>query len=418
MLKSRFWAALSSVLIIGILSGCSGLPFLTTPTPTPTLTNTPLPTNTPIPSATPTATPVPYFVSATVMSGEIQAPAILYHHFAKDTHAPTSTYTRYSDFKAELQKLYDAGYSLVSMSSWLDGTFSVPAGRKPLLFTLDDGIFADQLYIDPDGTPSVYSGLGILYQFSKDHPDFGFAASIYVNMGDKFYGDLHVDDWFYVSEGNAWKTKLANTMVWMIENNIEIYNHTYTHIDFSLTKPADILYQLKQNDDVERQFLAMVNRSDLDTKLGNIVALPFGTWPATKAGMDILLNYRNPEKKPLSAILEAYNADEPELTPSLFSPNYDRMKLPRITSTVSSIDWVAANNDKIPTANPCKLGPTSPDADKDPAALQTLITAAVQSQTCPEGLYHVNNFIFLAQNGTVKQYTPPQGDLPTQTSTP
>jgi hypothetical protein len=353
-----------------------------------------------------------------VLSGEIQAPAILYHRFANDTHAATSTYTRYSDLKAELQELYDAGYSLVSMSSWLDGTFSVPEGRKPLLFTLDDGIYSDQIYIDDDGAPSQYSGLGILYQFAKDHPDFGYAASIYVNMGDKYYGDLRIDNWFYVSDGDAWKTKLANTMVWAIENNVELYNHTYTHADLSITDPAGIEYQLQQNDKTERNLLALVNRSDLENKLGNIIALPFGNWPSSQDGINTLEKYVNPEGKPVSAVLEAYNADEPQLTPSIFSSKFNRMSIPRITSTVGSIQWVAAHKDDIPTATGCKLGPTSADDAKNASTLQTLITNAVQSQSCPNGVYHVNGFIFIAKDGTVTQFSSASADTAQATSTP
>jgi|GEM_PF-247335 len=400
MQKKTLFVTLTALFILATLTGCSGSLF-STPTPT----NTPLPTSTPLPTDTPTATPVPYFVDATVMSGVVQAPIILYHRFANDTHAATSTYTRYSDLKAELQKLYDAGFSIVSLSSWLDGTWTVPAGRKPLIFTLDDGIYADQLYINDDGTPSSYSGLGILYAFSQEHPDFGFSASIFCNMGDKYYGDLFVNDWFYVSDGDKWKTKLANTMVWALEHNIDLYNHTYTHVELSLTDNAGIAYQLSQNDKVMRQFLALANRSDLDAKLGNIIALPYGIWPATPDGVLLLKNYTNPEGKPLAAIMEAYNADEPTFTPSTFSANYDRMKLPRITSTVGSIDWISQNSGLIPTAQSCQLGPTTEAESKDAATIQNLISSAVQSGTCPEGIYWVNGQIYLAQNGTASPYT-------------
>jgi hypothetical protein len=403
---------LSALFIAATLTGCGSIPFLSTPT------STPLPTNTPLPTATPTATPVPYYVTASVMSGTIQAPAILYHRFTNDTHDATSTYTRYSDFKKELQSLYDAGYSLVSMSSWLDGTFSVPEGRKPLLFTLDDGISSDQLYINSDGTPSQYSGLGILYDFSKQNPDFGYAASIYTNMGDKYYGDIFANNWFYVSEGDAWKTKLANTIVWAIENNIELYNHTYSHVDLSLTKATDISYQLQKNDATERDFLALVNRSDLDTKLGNILALPWGNWPASQEGVDAIKNYVNPEGKPLSAIMEAYNADEPKLTPSVFSSDFNKWSLPRITATVTSVEWIVSHSNEIPSMQSCKLGPTEESKASDATTLQALITSAVQAKTCPEGVYHVGDQIFVAQNGTVTPYNKATTVSATPTSTP
>ena len=402
MIKQSLLVLFSSVIVLMLLTGCSGGLFAT---PTSTPTSTPAPTNTPLPTSTPTPTPVPDYVNALVMSGNIQVPIVLYHRWANDTRTNDSTHVTYSTFKAQLQKLYDAGFSLVSLTSWLDGTFTVPEGRKPLIFTIDDGWFADQLYINDDGTPSEYSGLGLLYQFAKAHPDFGFAASINVNMGDKKYADIRTSDWFVVSEGDAWRTKLANTIVWALENNVEVFNHTYTHADLSLTDPAGIEYQLQKNDTTERDLLALVNRSDLDAKLGNVIALPFGNWPATPAGMKVLKAYVNPEGKPLSAIEEAYNANEARFTPSVFSASFDRMNLPRITATDYSIDWILSKKDEIPTMTGCKLGPTTPAGSSDPATLQALISTAVQSQTCPEGIYHINQLIFIAQAGTVQPYS-------------
>jgi hypothetical protein len=403
MQKRLFITVIDCFFLVSFLAGCTSLPFMSpTATMTPAPTNTPAPT--PLPTITPTATPVPFFVTAQVWSGNLQVPVLIYHRFGNDDHAATSMYAPQSVFKEQLQKLYDAGFSLISLSSWLDGTFTVPAGRKPLILTIDDGWFADQIYLDEDGTPSQFSGIGMLWQFSKDHPDFGFHVSINVIMGDKKYGDIRIADWWIVSDGDAWKTKLANTIVWAIENGVEIYNHTYTHVDLSQTDPAGIKYQLQMNDLTVRNFLAMVNRSDLDPKLGNIVALPEGKMPSTQAGMNVLVNYKNPEGQPVKAVLAAYNADEALFTPSVFSDNFDRLNLPRTTATNYSIDWVIARKDEIPTMNSCQLGPTLETQAGDAAVLQELITAAVQAQTCPEGIYHANGFIFVARNGTVTQY--------------
>lgn len=405
MPKRNIAILINSFLVIAILSGCSTFPFASpTPTATPEPTQTPLPTRTPTPAPTPTATPVPYFVPAQVWSGILQVPILIYHRFANDTRNEDSTHAPYSVFKEQLQKLYDAGFSLVSISSWLNGTFVVPAGRKPLIMTIDDGLSADQLYINEDGTPSEYSGIGILWQFAKDHPNFGFAISIYVNMGDKYYGDLHVDDWFYVSDGDAWKEKLANTIVWALENGVEIENHTYTHAMLSLTDPQGIHYQLQQNDVVIRDFLARVNRSDLDAKVGNVIALPYGEWPSTQSGIKVIKDYKNPEGLPVQAILEAYNLSEAEFTPSVFSDGYNAFNLPRITATTAMVDLVVSKNDEIPTIGSCQLGPTHEENAADAATLQALITTAVQAQSCPEGIYHVSGLIFVAKDGTVTQY--------------
>lgn len=108
----------------------------------------------PTPTVTPTATDVPYYVDATVWTGEINAPILIYHYFGRDNEEdiPT-TWTRFKDFEKHLQQLYDNGFSLVPLSSWLDGTFIVPEGRKPFVLTIDDFWRSDQIYVDDDGTP-------------------------------------------------------------------------------------------------------------------------------------------------------------------------------------------------------------------------------------------------------------------------
>ncbi len=384
------------LMLASLLASCSSP---TTPAPTATT----LPTNTPQPTATPTATPVPYYVSATVLSGEIQAPIILYHRF-REEHDNDSVWVKLSTFKEQLQKLYDAGYSLVSLPSWIDGTFTVPAGRKPLVFTMDDGVFADQLFIGDDGLPVENCAIGILWRFAKDHPDFGFSAAIFSDVGDKYYADIAAGDWFIVSEGNAWKKKLGEAIAWGLDNGVEIYSHTYQHVDLSKTLPKDILLQLQMEDNTVRQFLYLAGRQDLNEKLGNMIALPYGIWPETQAGKDVLLHYKNPEGLLIQAIFEAYNSVDARFTPSFYSDDFDPMKLPRTTATNYSIDWVVSNKDSVPTALECKLGPTDESAKGDAAKLQTLITTAIQGGACPEGVYNVGGLIFIAKGGLVSQY--------------
>lgn len=391
------------LMIAALLTGC-GTGLFTTPTPT--ATATPEPTITPLPTATPTATPVPYFISAQTWSGDIQVPILIYHRFGNDDHELTSMWVTQSVFKEQLQKLYDAGFSTISLSSWLDGTFSVPNGRKPIIITIDDGWSADQVFVNDDGTPADYSGIGILYQFVQDHPDFQFNVSINVIMGDKQFGDLRYDNWNYV--GPNWQKKLADTIAWSIDNGVEVFNHTYTHVDLSQTDAAGIKYQLSKNDEALRYFLELIKRDDLEPKLGNIIAAPQGIMPSTDASMRAMRNYIDPEGKAVQAVLGAYNSNEGMLTPSVFSSNYNRFNIPRVTATNYSIDWVISLKDQVPIATECKLGPTTPEAGADQSAVQNLISAAVQSGTCPEGVYHVQNRIFVATKNNVSLFTLPQ----------
>jgi len=410
-MNSLFKMILVSLLAVQFLSGCA-IAATPEPTSTPTVlppTNTSIPP-TPTPTITPTPTEIPFFVDAIVWTGEPQVPILIYHRFVPDYEDKTpTTKIRFSDFKRQLQQLYDNGFSLIPLTSWLDGTFVVPEGRRPLILTMDDFWSADQVYIDDDGTPSPYSGIGILWRFSKDHPDFGFSVSGFSNMGDKFFADTVLTSeqrFIRNSEDNSniWRDKLSEAMVWSIENGVDPYNHTYTHVQLDKTSPQDIQYQLADNDRVTRYFLTRVNRDDLIPRLGNIISLPFGIWPATYSGIQVLKNYKNPEGLPVSAIMEAYNLDEAQLTPSVFSSKFDRYKIQRITSSDSMIQFIIDHKDEIPAAQGCKVGPIEEVKATDMDALKTAILASISTGTCPEGIYNINGVVFIAKNGMVNLF--------------
>lgn len=405
-----------------LLSGCSVLDAFQ-----PTATVTPSPTFTatlPPPTPTPTVTKVPYYTDATVFTGDLQVPILIYHRFIPDFDGETTSMKmQYSEFKSELQALYDAGFSLISLKSWIDGTFIVPEGRKPLIITMDDAWFADQIYINDDGTPSEYSAIGIMWRFANEHPEFGFHAALFAIMGDKYFGDVFLENYqrFIVSEGNAWKDKLGHTMVWALENGIEVGNHTFLHPRLSEIKNnADIQYQLSQNDIYARSFLERVGRSDLNEKIDNIIALPEGKWPETQSGKNVILNYINPEGKPVLAVMEAYNMDAVQFTPSYFSAGFNPNAIPRITASPYFVNYIIENKGLIPTASVCKLGPLEEELANDQATLSEAVENAVGSGLCPEGVYHVNGFIFYINDGNLTIHSTPTAGIPTsgETETP
>ncbi|KAF0110474.1 MAG: hypothetical protein FD147_1620 [Chloroflexi bacterium] len=393
------------VSIIGLffLMGCSVIKAFSpiqTPTQTSEPTSTPAPTLTP--TLTPTPTEIPFYIDATVWSGDLKVPILIYHRFVPDSvEKSTATKMRYTDFSNQLRTLYNNDFSLISLKDWINGTFVLPAGKKPLIITLDDLWFADQLYLNEDGTPSTYSGIGILWEFSKVHPDFGFSASVFSNMGDKKTADKHVDDWFFVSEDDSWINKLALTIAWAIENGVDPYNHLFLHPKLDLTANTDIIYHIKENDRVIRYYLSRIGREDLIPRLGNIIALPYGIWPATTAGVNIIKNYKDPEGKPVQAVMEAYNLDAAQLTSSVFTPGFDPYHIARITASDYMIKFIIEHKAEIPSSTSCKLGPLQEEQSSDLEVIQRLIQNSVTNQSCPEGVYNVNGAVFVAKEGTV-----------------
>lgn len=414
-LKLTSWLLLLvGLLSILIMSNCTVVQSFM-PTETPTITPTPLPTATPLsPTSTPTPTEVPYFVNATVMGLDQEVPILIYHRFIPDRVGPTTSMKmQLSEFKNELELLYENGFTLVSLYDWVLGTSYVPPGRRPLILTIDDVWQGDTLFINEDGSLSELSALGILYDFYQEHPDFGYHAAVFAIYGDKHYAVKQVGDMFIGPDNSTWTTpswriKLGNTIAWAVENGIEVYNHTLLHWIMTDLSNKDIQDQLFNNDLVLRDLLSEAGRQDIIPQLKNIVALPEGKWPSSQSGKNVVLNYKDPEGKPVIAVMEAYNLDAAQFTPSYFSDSFNPFAIARITASPYFVQFIIQNIDDLPPAQACQLGPIQQEQENDSAVLQDQIRNLVASGACPDGVYHVNGFIFIAQDGEIRPHTAPQ----------
>jgi hypothetical protein len=196
-------------------------------------------------------------------------------------------------------------------------------------------------------------------------------------------------------------------MAWAIENGVDPYNHLFDHPMLSKTDDKDIQWEIEENDRLTRYYLTKIGREDLIPRLGNMIALPFGEWPSTYTGINIIKNYKNQEGKPVEAIFEAYLLSDAQLTPSVYSPDFDRYNLARITASPYMIQWIVDQGTSLPVAQSCQLGPLQEDLSADQTEIMALISNAVISDACPEGVYHVGDFIFVARGASVVPHTPP-----------
>lgn len=417
----------ATLLVLFALTGCSVVSAFS---PTVGPTNTPEPTQTPAPTFTPTPTEIPFYLNATVWNSDLEVPILIYHEFVPNYMKTDATKMRLADFENEIQAFYDNGYSLISLKEWINGTFTLPEGKKPLIITIDDLWFGNQIFINDDGTPNEYSGIGVLWRFNQEHPDFGFKAALFAINGDKYYPEKVVGDMFQAADGITWNTpswriKLGNTIAWAVDHGLEVYNHTLHHYFYWTTSTnAVIKSELSENDYTLRDFLTEAGRSDVIAKLDNIIALPQGLWPDSYSGKQIVLDYKNPEGKPVMAIMEAYNMDAARLTPSIFSGNLDTNHIARITASRFMTQFIIDHKDQVPTMMGCKLGPLEESQAGDLNVIQAAIQTAVSAQACPEGIYNVNGSIFIAKAGSVTLYKPntdaavPAQPTPTETTAP
>ena len=62
---------------------------------------------------------------------------LMYHKFAKES---SDGWTRsLSDFKKDLELLYEKNYYPINMSDYIEGKIDVPYGKTPVVLTFDDG---------------------------------------------------------------------------------------------------------------------------------------------------------------------------------------------------------------------------------------------------------------------------------------
>ena len=365
-----------------------------TSTPPPISASTPLP----IPSAAPTnistvtpPTQAPFYISATVWQTDPVAPILLYHNFKTNRPSTLNIVSRL-DFQEELEKLYASDYVTVSLEKWLAGDLRVPEGKRPLVMSMDDVFYRNQIVLTSDGTPSDQTGLGLSWKFSKEHPDFGFHWALFANLGDKPFG---------VGTDAEQKVQLANVIVWCLENDAMVYNHTYRHTRLGRTTAIGITSELKNNDVYLRKLLALVNRQDLIPKIGNLIALPAGQWPRPDTAA-ALYGYINPEGVPLQAILDVDFIVRPNFMAAPYAAKFDQWKLPRMVANLAAVKYLTDNKATIPTAQKCEIGPLDEGRAGNSSYIGDQILSMVQSGKCPKGIYAMENFVFRADTTQVE----------------
>lgn len=400
------------LVMIGItLTGCQ-MPTqtvnITTPVPLlPTVvSNPPDPQPTlPVVTPTPTAKLEPVELTATVWEELPLVPILMYHRFDPRPGSYSYRYTTsLTDFDQQLQSLYDAGFSLVALDDWLRGNIHLQEGRRPLIITIDDLFYADQISLDESGSPALYSGIGRLWHFSQAHPDFNFEAALFYNLGDKGYLNYYSNGIFTIGEG--WREARARAIAWCIENGAIPMNHFYEHPFLNQISPPEIQHQLEENDRALREALALTGRENLNTALPNILALPYVVWPETELGKQVLYNYINPEGAPVAAIIEGDYAGGAKFAQAPFSHAFSRWHIPRISASSSAISNIIDQKERIPVATRCELG----EFWVTPQMLPEVISSAILSQTkagsCPYGYYVVNQWAFYVQEDVIIQHSP------------
>jgi peptidoglycan/xylan/chitin deacetylase (PgdA/CDA1 family) len=218
------------------------------------------------------------------------------------------------NFKKDLERFYHLGYSLIPLKSYLTGNIQVPAGKTPLVLTFDDGTYGQFNMISDESTGEMVvnpeCAVGILLQFGEEHPEFGHAATFFINSGNPF--------------GDA--SRIFENLTFLLENGMEIGNHTRTHINLSYASTEDMFKEIG--------WLANEVRDLCDYEV-TALALPFGGYPQSQEGL-LAGTWDGKEYTNLGVLLVGA-----EPAPSPFSKKFKPLAIPRIRGSQDELDkWL------------------------------------------------------------------------------
>ena len=282
----------------------SGIVFVT-PTPKPQLSlnegqrSQGLPT--PMPPPTPDASA--YYADANEL-GKVMV--LEYHRIGY----PETRYQRTPEnFRADLQRLYNNGYYPVNFIDLVNGLKHVPAGKKPVVITLDDSDIS-QFRVLGDNTIDADSAVGIILNFHNQYKEDWPPRATFFVLGDdtgnhaKIFGQP------------AWAKQKLQVLV---DLGLELGSHTVNHTDLSVASAERIEWELAVSKHVIE---ALVPGYTVQT-----LSVPYGGFPWTtdflKAGYwgDYTYKYTGnaaawggPSVSPFDPTFNSYKVSRLEIT--------------------------------------------------------------------------------------------------------
>jgi polysaccharide deacetylase len=189
----------------------------------------------------------------------------------------------------------------------------VPRGTTPVVLTFDDST-TSQATLLPNGTIDPDSAIGILLDFSRAHPEFRPAGTLYVNRAP------------FGSDPRA--PQLARVLA---AHGFELGNHTYSHAHLDELSDEEVQREIVRGNHVIHELLP---GAPIET-----IALPFGLQPKN-AALALAGSWGGERYRFKGAFLAGA-----EPAPPPFSTDFDPEAIPRIRSDPGDLlngssDWL------------------------------------------------------------------------------
>lgn len=248
---------------------------------------------------------------AKVKPNEAGKVLILEYHDISDKEGRWSRH--YSNFRADLQRLYEAGCRPISLRDFVRGSISTPAGKSPVVITFDDGTAGQFRYINAEGKPEVdpNCAVAILEAFHSKHPDWPLAATFYVYYPNPFRQPEYIGD------------KLRR----ILSLGMDIGNHTYSHVNLKELSSTEAAKEMALS---VREAAKYAPGAVVDS-----IALPYGAAPKDEA----VLKSGEYEGQRYGNIAALLVGAEP--APSPADRSFDPYRLPRVQAIQPELDkWL------------------------------------------------------------------------------
>lgn len=246
-------------------------------------------------------------------SGKIMV--LMYHNIGKKEKEWVRTP---ENFKKDLLTLYEKRYRAISLRDYVSGNINTPEGYTPIVFTFDDGNENNFRYLE-DGSIDKDSAVGILLDFNKEYLDFGGTATFFLTGSGPF------------GQGG----KETDKINFLIENGMDVGNHTTTHANFTKLSKEELQEQIGGQAEFIEGFI-----EDESYKV-NTLALPYGTRPKDESLTSFLREgtYNERDYKNIAILNVGWN---PAYSP--YDTRFDFESIPRIRASEMKVDNVGMYN--------------------------------------------------------------------------
>lgn len=250
---------------------------------------------------------------------EMGAVMVLEYHMIGPEDASTN-YGRWTrspeNFRGDLETLYAEGYRCVSLKDYVTNNVTTEPGFTPVIFTFDDSTNSQFNYIIENGSPVIDPdcAVGIMEDFSRQHPDFHMTATFYVLpslFGQEEYAGMKLQ--------------------YLADHGYDIGNHTVSHTALSKLTSEKAVQEIAGNIDMVRKYLPGYEEKS--------IALPLGEEPQDQA---VLVSGTSGETS-YNFVGSLLVGSNPAPAPNDF--NFNPMRLPRIQALALSHKEGSAGSD-------------------------------------------------------------------------